>query len=86
MLGQQLVDVDTGKAVEGGPLLRRPQQAQLIGLPMHGDQVLAERPEQPDRHAPATQMRPRAALYRHRAAGQQRAVVVALRAGLEGPH
>lgn len=64
-----------GVPVEGLPLPGGPQQPLLVGLAVHGDQVVRELAEQPHGHGAAAHVGPRAALGGHGAADQQGAVV-----------
>ncbi len=81
--GQRPGDGLARVAVQRAALAGRPQQPLLVGLPVHGDQVLAEFGEQPDGHRPAADVRPGAALGGDGTADQQGAVVE-FGAGLDG--
>jgi hypothetical protein len=74
--------VGAGVAVQCPPLLRRPGEPELIGLPVHGQQVLGQLGHHADRDAAATEMRPGAPLRAHRAGEDQRAVLVGLGPGI----
>ncbi len=82
---QQLLVAGAGEPVQRGPLLARAQQAQLVGLAVHGQHLLTQLAERGDRHAAAADVRPGPALGGHRAAQQQRAVVVDLTARVRDP-
>ena len=84
-VGQQLLVLGSGEPVERAALLGRAQQAQLVGLAVHGEHLLADLGQHRHRHRPPADVRPRPALDGHRAAQQQRAVVVDLGAGVDDP-
>ncbi len=84
VLGERDGDGVPGVTVQCLALPGRAQQALLIGLAVHGDQIVRQLAQQADRYGPAAQMGARAALGGDGAADQQRPVVQ-LRAGLLGP-
>ncbi len=73
--GQRPGDGLARVAVQRAALAGGAQQALLVGLAVHGDQLLAEFGEQPDRHGPAADVGARAPLGGDRPADQQRTVV-----------
>lgn len=82
--GQRAGDGRTGEAIQHPALLGGPQQPQLVVLPVHGEQPVREVGEHPGRHRAPTQVRPRASVGDHRAAGDEAAVLVGARPGLGG--
>ena len=82
---QQLVVLGAGIPVQRGPLLGRPQQPHLVGLPVHRHDLLADLAEHADRRGPPADRGPGPALGGHRPGQQQGAVLVRFGAGVGGP-
>ncbi len=85
VLGERYGDRVPGVAVQGLALPGRTQEALLVGLAVHGDQVVGQLRQQADRYGAAAHVGARTALGGERTADQQRAVVQ-LRARLLGPY
>ena len=74
----------SGETVQRLPLAARPEQLLLVGLAVHGDQVIGQVGEQRDRHRVAARVSPGASLRGHRAAQQQGGpVIVEFATGLD---
>ncbi len=81
--GQQVGELRAAEPVQRLALPAGPQQLLLVGLAVHGDQVLGQVGEQGHRDRPAARRGPGPALGADRAAQQQRAaLVVQVAAGL----
>ena len=76
IVGEDGVQLRPGVPVQGLALPARPQQLLLVGLPVHGHQVVGQVGEQRDGDRPAARVGPRPALGRHRPAHDQRAALV----------
>ena len=69
------VDLGAAESVDGRTLPSRRTHVQLIGLPVHSDEVVGQVGQRADRHRAAAHLRARTAICTHNPADQQRAIV-----------